>query len=227
MKLVPKFIKLLFFDFMMTNSGHFSTEQEAFWSGSFGNDYTDRNEGEVIARSNLIFWAGVLKRTGLISDCFEIGCNRGLNLDAIKSLMPNCRTSGLEINSHAVKECADRGHQVFEGTILAPPPVIRSSAIADLSIASGVLIHINPDGLKSTYELLHSLSRRFVLICEYFNPTPVAIPYRGHENRLFKRDFAREFWDHYPSMRLVDYGFIWSKDPIAPKDDRTWFLFEK
>ena len=39
----------------------------------------------------------MLRRTGPIANCFEIGCNRGLNLDAIKKLMPACKTSGLEI----------------------------------------------------------------------------------------------------------------------------------
>jgi pseudaminic acid biosynthesis-associated methylase len=158
----------------------------------------------------------------------EIGSNRGLNLDAIKNLLPTCQTTGLEINSHAAKECADKGHQVFEGSILSPPLAANElSGRADLSIASGVLIHINPDSLNIAYELLYALSKRFILISEYFNPVPVAIPYRGHDNRLFKRDFAGEIWAQYPSLRLVDYGFIWSKDPVAPKDDTTWFLFEK
>jgi pseudaminic acid biosynthesis-associated methylase len=212
----------------MTNSTIFATEQEAFWSGDFGDSYTDRNDGDAIARSNLLFWGGILKRTGVISSCFEIGCNRGLNLDAIKTLLPACQTAGLEINSHAAKECAGKGHYVFEGSILAPPPAATgSSGMADLSIASGVLIHINPDNLNAAYELLYALSKRFILISEYFNPVPVAISYRGHENRLFKRDFASELWAQYSSLRLVDYGFVWSKDPVAPKDDITWFLFEK
>lgn len=212
----------------MADSKNFATEQEAFWSGSFGDGYTDRNDGDVIARSNLLFWRGILKRTGPIRSCFEIGCNRGLNLDAIKTLLPACQTTGLEINSHATKECAAKGHQVFEGSILAPPPAATGlNGMADLGIASGVLIHINPDKLNTAYKLLYALSKRFILISEYFNPVPVAIPYRGHKNRLFKRDFAGEIWAQYPSLRLIDYGFIWSKDPVAPKDDTTWFLFEK
>lgn len=212
----------------MSDPKTFTTEQEAFWSGSFGDSYTDRNAGDSIARSNLLFWGGVLKRTGPISSCFEIGCNRGLNLDAIKTLLPACQTTGLEINSHAAQECASKGHQVFEGSILTPPSAATSSnGAADLSVACGVLIHINPDSLPTAYELLFVLSKRFILVSEYFNPVPVAIPYRGHENRLFKRDFAGELWAKYPSLRLVDYGFVWSKDPVAPKDDTTWFLFEK
>ncbi len=96
-----------------------------------------------------------------------------------------------------------------------------------MSFASGVLIHLNPRGLDVAYDLLFSTSKAFILLSEYFNPQPVAIPYRGHENRLFKRDFAGELWARYPNLRLVDYGFIWSKDPVAPKDDTTWFLFQK
>ena len=81
----------------MTGLKLFATEQETFWSGDFGDAYTDRNDRDCIARSNLLFWGGVLKRTGLINSCFEIGCNRGLNLDAIKALLPACQTTGLEI----------------------------------------------------------------------------------------------------------------------------------
>jgi len=169
----------------------------------------------------------VLKRTGPIQSCFEIGCNRGLNLDAIKTLLPACKTSGLEINAYAAKECASKGHQVFEGSILNASRESQSARIADLSFASGVLIHIEPGGLNEAYDLLLSTSKNFILISEYFNPQPVAIPYRGHENRLFKRDFAGELWARHPGLRLVDYGFVWSKDPVAPKDDTTWFLFQK
>jgi len=212
----------------MSGSKSFATEQEAFWSGDFGDAYTDRNDGDSLARSNLLFFGGVLKRTGPINSCFEIGCNRGLNLDAIKALLPACQTIGLEINSYAAKECASKGHQVFEGSILAPPAAANGLiGQADLSIASGVLIHVDPDSLYIAYELLYNVTQKFILISEYFNPVPVAIPYRGHDNRLFKRDFANELWVQYPSLRLVDYGFIWSKDPMAPKDDTTWFLFEK
>jgi pseudaminic acid biosynthesis-associated methylase len=211
----------------MTETPSFKTEQETFWHGDFGNAYTDRNNGDEISRANLLFWGGVLKRTGPIQSCFEIGCNRGLNLDAIKTLLPACKTSGLEINTYAAKECARKGHQVFEGSILAAPHESHFARLADLSFASGVLIHIEPGGLNAAYDLLFSTSKTFILISEYFNPQPVAIPYRGHENRLFKRDFAGELWARYPNLRLVDYGFIWSKDPVAPKDDTTWFLFQK
>ena len=33
--------------------------------------------------------------------------------------------------------------------------------------------------------------------------------------------------DRYPQMRLVDYGFVYRRDPNFPQDDITWFLMEK
>ena len=58
----------------------------------------------------------------------------------------------------------------------------------DLVLIKGVLIHINPDELDKVYEKLVTSCGRYLLVAEYYNPSPVTIPYRGHENRLFKRD---------------------------------------
>ena len=53
------------------------------------------------------------------------------------------------------------------------------------------------------------------------------MPYRGHDARLFKRDFAGEMLDRFSDLRLVDYGFRYHRDPAHPADDLTWFLMEK
>jgi hypothetical protein len=63
-------------------------------------------------------------------------------------------------------------------------------------------------------------------VCEYYDPNPVVVKYRGNEERLFKRDFAGELIDKY-NLRLVDYGFIYHRDAGFPRDDWTWFLLEK
>jgi spore coat polysaccharide biosynthesis protein SpsF len=55
----------------------------------------------------------------------------------------------------------------------------------------------------------------------------VSIPYRGHEDRLFKRDFAGELLSRFGDLRLIDYGFVYHRDPKFPQDDITWFLLEK
>lgn len=97
----------------------------------------------------------------------------------------------------------------------------------DLVLIKGVLIHINPDELAQVYDKLIAACGKYLLIAEYYNPVPVAVPYRGHADRLFKRDFAGEIMDHHPQMELIDYGFAYRRDPNFPQDDITWFLMEK
>ena len=81
--------------------------------------------------------------------------------------------------------------------------------------------------LPLVYEKLYNASHKYILVCEYYNPSPVSIPYRGHSDRLFKRDFAGEMLDTYSDLRLVDYGFAYKRDNSCPQDDITWFLMEK
>ncbi len=69
-------------------------------------------------------------------------------------------------------------------------------------------------------------SKKYILIAEYYNPTPVEMEYRGHREKLFKRDFAGEMMDQYNDLTLVDYGFVYHRDPF-PQDDITWFLMKK
>ena len=203
----------------------FSTNQESFWHGEFGNSYTDRNYNDAIIRANLFNWSKILRCISNVSSVLEIGCNRGLNLDAINTLHPDCSTYGVEINSSASAEASSNGHSIIQGSILDNLTFPRSSF--DLVFTQTVLIHINPQYLEQVYNSLYELSSQYILIAEYFNPTPVTISYRGHEDRLFKRDFASELWSLYPDLKLVDYGFFWSKDPLASKDDINWFIFRK
>ena len=81
--------------------------------------------------------------------------------------------------------------------------------------------------MTDVYDKLVAATTKYLLIGEYFNPTPVSIPYRGHTDRLFKRDFASEIMERYPELKLVDYGFFYHKDQNFPQDDITWFLMEK
>ena len=114
-------------------------------------------------------------------------------------------------------------HNVFEGSIFDFP----LAGQVDLTLVKGVLIHINPEMLGVVYEKLYRSSSRYILVCEYYNPSPVTIPYRGNADRLFKRDFAGEMLDRYPDLNLVDYGFVYHRDTAFPQDDITLFLMEK
>jgi spore coat polysaccharide biosynthesis protein SpsF len=89
-----------------------------------------------------------------------------------------------------------------------------------------VLIHINPDLLPVVYQNLYNLSNRYIMVYEYYNPTPVSVEYRGHHDRLFKRDFAGELIDKF-NLKLIDYSFNYKREKYFPHDDATWFLLEK
>lgn len=90
-----------------------------------------------------------------------------------------------------------------------------------------MLIHLNPDRLPDVYARLYECSRAYILVNEYYNSKPVEVNYRGHSERLFKRDFAGDLLDAYPDLALVNYGFQHHRDPNFPADDLTWFLLKK
>ena len=94
-------------------------------------------------------------------------------------------------------------------------------------MTKGVLIHINPEFLDKAFDILYKSSKKYILLIEYFNPTPVEVIYRGHEEKLFKRDFARDLMKRYDNLSLIDYGFKYNGDNLFPQDDLTWFLLSK
>lgn len=201
------------------------TPQEEFWEGDFGDDYIDRNNNAQLLASKLNFFSKALRQAGPVKSCLEFGANIGLNLKALQLLYPDIHLQALEINSTAAKQLKTviGDKHVFEEAIFDYP----ISGKVELALIKGVLIHINPDMLECVYEKLYQVSSRLILIAEYYNPVPVAIPYRGHVDRLFKRDFAGELLDKYPDLQLVDYGFCYRRDPAFPGDDGSWFLLRK
>ncbi len=201
------------------------TEQEDFWKGQFGDDYINRNDGSKLLASKIHYFASIFKNTVKISSCLEFGANIGLNLDAMKTLFPYQKQFGVEIN--------EKASSILENKIGSKNVAncsINNFKITqkwDLVLLKGVLIHINPDDLKSVYKKIYQSSKKFILISEYYNPSPMAISYRGHKNKLFKRDFAGEMMDTYKNLKLNSYGFGYHRDLNFPQDDETWFLLEK
>jgi hypothetical protein len=88
------------------------------------------------------------------------------------------------------------------------------------------LIHLNPDSLPNIYAKMAALARKYVLINEYFNPTPTEIEYRGNSGKLFKRDFAGEFLDSTQGFEPVKWGFLWKRMEKA-WDNSNWTLLRR
>ena len=204
---------------------NFQTPQEAFWAGEFGDEYISRNTGDRVVASNRQLLATALGSAGPVSSCLEFGANIGLNLQALRSLYPAITLKAVEINPRAA---------AILGQLIGPEHVVvgsvgsySSSETFDLVLVKGVLIHLQPDTLPVVYEKMYQAAGRLILVAEYYNPTPVAVPYRGHADRLFKRDFAGELLDRYSDLTLVNYGFAYHRDAMFPQDDINWFLLEK
>lgn len=206
----------------------FKTEQEKFWAGKFGTEYISRNRSEEYLASNIGFFSKTLAKTNNLKSCIEFGANIGMNLKAIKCLFPDISLKGIEINPDAADTLSEflGERNVYRGSILDYSPKNEKEK-SDLALIKTVLIHINPDSLNAVYDKLYKASRKYILVCEYYNQIPVTISYRGHSRKLFKRDFAGEMLDRFKDLELIDYGFSYQRDGAFPQDDITWFLLSK
>lgn len=202
----------------------YTTEQEQFWAGEFGDEYIDRNRDPQLVASALSLFSDILSGVNEINSVLEFGANIGINLQALRYLLPDTNMTGVEINEEAVQRLNELSHitgiheSIFD---------FETDTKRDFVFTRGLLIHLDPDRLDQAYDVLYSCTKRYLLTVEYYNPEPVQIPYRGHENKLFKRDFAGELLDKFDDLKLDDYGFVYHRDPMFPQDDISWFLMKK
>ena len=203
----------------------FITEQEIFWSKKFGDDYTKRNANSN-NRINII-GRDLLKNNLKINSALEFGSNVGYNLDVLKIIFPNIKTYGVEINKKAYSICKKK-HICYNKSILD----YKIEKKFDIVFTAGFLIHQNPEYLKKIYSKIYKYSKQYIYILEYFNPEPIMVTYRNYKDKLFKRDFAKEIWEMYPKLKLLDYGFHWKQDNFLKgnssiSSNTNWFLFKK
>jgi len=197
--------------------------QEDFWANDFGDLYIDRNLSEKLLSSNEALFSEILgSLTTPPKSILELGANIGMNIRALKKLLPSSQYTAIEINEKACSILATTGCEVIENSILSA--LVTSQF--ELVFTKGVLIHIPPQDLPEVYKNMYEWSSKYILIAEYYNPTPVSLSYRGNQDRLFKRDFAGDMLDTFPDLMLVNYGFSYHRGK-NPQDDITWFLLEK
>jgi len=204
------------------------TEVVDTWRGSFGDEYIERNMvTPERLRGRVQMWTRILTCFG--EDCprsaAELGCNVGINLRAIKQIS-DMTLYGVEPNQRArqtiVKDGVLPEDRILEGQGVAIP--LESGAV-DLAFTSGVLIHVDPKQLGAVADELHRISRKYIVLAEYFSVEPEERVYRGQTGLLFKRDFGGFFLDRFPDLTLVDYGFFWRR--ATGLDDLTWWALRK
>tara|TARA_B100000686_G_C16672611_1_gene907346 strand:- start:108 stop:728 length:621 start_codon:yes stop_codon:yes gene_type:complete len=201
------------------------TSQEKFWIGNFGNKYIRRNKKSLYLSRKKNLFKFALKKVKKINSCIELGAGIGTNIICLKKRFPKADFSALEINKLASKKLKKiiKKNNIINRSVLKWRPKNKY----DLVLTCGFLIHIEPKKLQKLYKLIIKSSKKYILICEYYDPKPQVLNYRGYKNKLFKRDFAGELIKKYKNLKLIDYGFVYRNDPWYPLDDLSWFLLKK
>ena len=200
-----------------------SSHQQNLWSGEFGTDYISRNTDNALHYSNVNFFSNVLAAMRTPPESvLELGANVGMNYLALAACLGDFAYTGVEINPDAHRALSKLPIEAIQ----SPVESFETHQTWDLVLTKGLLIHLNPTVLQDIYMKMARFSARYVLIAEYFSPSPIGVSYRGQEDALFKRDFAGEMMDLVEQFELVDYKFVYSREKF-PQDDITWFLLEK
>ncbi|MEO5741821.1 MAG: pseudaminic acid biosynthesis-associated methylase [Vicinamibacterales bacterium] len=209
---------------MASDKDGYDTQQEQLWASEHTEAYIERSSGPLLLAAKTALYAQILAHVRDVKSVIEFGPNVGLNLQAIRTLLPGVEQTAVEISPAAAEILRKKQDiEVFNESLLSFKP----SRTWDLAFTMGVLIHVNPDRLRDAYTLLYQASRRYILMIEYYNPSPMMIMHRGMPDQMFKRDFPREMLEAHPDLNLLEYGFVYHRDPVFPLDDVTWFLFEK
>ena len=205
-----------------------SNPQIKFWRAEFGDGYTDRNAAtpEQLA-SRTMLWSEILRPLvgKMPASILEVGCNLGINLRTLRRLTQS-RFYAVEPNDYA-RSILLRDGVVEQECLRAgmAQSIDLPDGVADLAFTSGVLIHIHPDDLLASCREIHRCAKRYIACIEYFSDKPEMIPYRGHDDRLFKRDFGGFYMDNFPDLTVLATGFAWKR--TTGLDNLTWWLFEK
>jgi len=206
-----------------------TSKQIDLWRSDFGADYAARGNNRVTAEGQRLLmrdWGKMLTHavTPAPQSVLEVGCNIGRNLLALKHFIPEVH--GIEPNPKACEIARGfpelKDVKISEGDGFSLP---YEDASIDLVFTSGVLIHVAPDDLGRMVDEIARVSRRYVLCIEYFSHEPEAVKYHGMDGFLFKRDFGKFYLERHPSLRVLDYGFLWQV--LDSSDDSNWWLFAK
>lgn len=198
------------------------------WRSDFGNRYHRDNitSREQTAR-RMELWSRILAPTDTYFHAekppkviLEFGAGMGNNILALRKLWPNIDFLAVEPNANAADELRKMMVEVDE---CPAHETVFSNHCADLTLTSGVLIHVHPDDLLESMSRIYDTSRRWIACIEYYAKDPEVKTWRG-KPALFKRDWGNYWLDNF-DLECVSYGFTWKR--MEGVDDANWYLFRK
>jgi pseudaminic acid biosynthesis-associated methylase len=209
------------------------TKQEKFWQGEFGAVYTDRNSrslnewntfykdtwGITKIEMNDRFIGQLPKSTKIL----EVGCNTGMQLNGLQQ-MGFENLYGIELQSYAAEQAKKytKNINIICGSGFDLP---FKDKYFEIVCTNGVLIHISPDNLPLIMAEMVRCSGKYIWGFEYFEEKVTEINYRGHENYLWKADYASLFLKQFPDLKLVKKEFYPYLDNPSNRD--CMYLLEK
>jgi pseudaminic acid biosynthesis-associated methylase len=193
---------------------------ERLWAGRFGDAYVERNAEAGAGRHR--FWRSLLERYPVAS-AIEVGCNVGANLQWVAQHLDAAAVYGVDVNETALVRLRQRLPGINAISSPARDLPFRDRWF-DLAFTCGVLIHQPESTLPLVMSEIVRVSRRYVLAVEYRADETTEVPYRRQRGALFKRDYTRLYAELFPSLTLLDQGFLGRDEGW---DDTTWCLFER
>jgi pseudaminic acid biosynthesis-associated methylase len=191
------------------------TEQEKFWKGDFGKEYTDRNsrDPKVWEKFYLDTW-GISKTEinkrileGLPKDIkiLEVGSNTGMQLKCLQD-MGFKNLYGIELQNYAVEKSKEytKDINIIQGSGFDIP---FKDNYFDLVCTNGVLIHIHPNDYSKIMSEMVRCTNAYIMGFEYYAPEVTEVNYRGNTGFLWKADFAKIFADTFKNLEELKRVF--------------------
>lgn len=188
------------------------SETAALWAGPFGDSYSARCR--VDWRARVPFWQRIIDHTGARS-VYEVGCNAGWNLSAIRRAYPDVAVAGHDINRRAAAQANYAGLQVIH-----EPNMTWMNCAYEMVFTAGVLIHVSPNDLPAMMRSIVHASADYVLAVEYAAEKEEEVLYRGQSGALWKRPYGMLYEEM--GMTLVETG-----DAGTGWDRCTYWLLRK
>lgn len=189
------------------------TEQQDFWKGEFGKEYTDRNshDRDQWRKFYMDNWGNTKDKMN--EKCFgtelsteskilEVGCNTGMQLRCLQD-MGYSHIYGVELQQYAVEEAKKYTNNIniIQGSGFDLP---FRDGFFDMVCTNGVLIHIAPKDHHKIMDEMYRTSAKYICGFEYYSEKTTDINYRGNKGFLWKADFAQIFMDRFPDLKLVN-----------------------
>lgn len=187
------------------------TNQTKFWSGEFGQAYTERNPQNAAELNDLYKKSFTLSRDemnrkflgGIPKDAkiLEVGCNVGAQLLVLQE-MGFQHLYGIELQWYAVEKAkaSTKNINIIQGSGFDLP---FKDNYFDLVYTSGVLIHIQPQDHPKIMGEITRCSSQWIWGFEYYAESIHEIPYRGHQGFMWKADYAEIYRQNCPALDLV------------------------